>query len=31
MKWLINVLISSYSETAEAEDTASIVRALLCV
>ncbi len=31
MKWLINVFISSYSETAEAEDAASVVRALVCV
>ncbi len=37
MKWLsqqleiIFVFIASYSETAEAENTASIVRALVCV
>ncbi len=41
MKWLseqlemilddISVLISSYSETAEDENTASVVRALVCV
>ncbi len=35
MKWLseqlVRVLISSYSEMAEDENTASVVRALVCV